>query len=192
MIGLVILLLCAAIEANAVDPKFLGLMKQSAVSCTYPDAFRYETGADGDKALQQNYTSGSFTTVGSITGAVQLCATLIRLGTAPDVDITFYLYSDDTGNPASLLATSTSTVDAQTVAETRTEYCVAIPSTNLSATTRYHVVLSKAYTDASNTVKWTRNDGGSPTEIINEGATLPPTTDYDTSMSLYIAVKTCN
>lgn len=162
--------------------------KKNAVSCS--GSYSYATGVDYDFALNNNFLSSSFTTTEAITGANKVCVTLTQVGTAPDVQITYYLRADLAGAPDTLLATSTATLSAQSISAspTRTQYCLAIPATNLANTTRYHIVLNKAYTDSSNTVKWSHNDGGSPSEILYYGAANPPTTLSDSTIHGYMEV----
>lgn len=198
-IGLLILILSAwAQYVFSAEPIQLARMNPyvagGAADCTYPAAFSYATGNDYNHRLVQSYTSGSFTTVAAINGVVQICAQLRQVGTAPAVNITMYLNEDAEGAPGDVLQTSTNTKSAQTISSDASGelVCLDIASTNLYATTRYWITISSASTDASNAIFTLNNDGGSPTEKVYNGSTNPPTTTVDSSMSMFLAVKTCN
>lgn len=168
-----------------------------AAACS--GSFTYATGLDYDLGVRYNFISNSFTTIEAITNSNKLCVKLRQIGTAPDVQITYYLYDDSSGVPSTLLSTSTTTLSAQSVngalqtTEDYTDYCLTMtPEVSLASATRYHVVLGgAAYTDTTNKVVWAMNDGGSPTQNSFKGETAPPSTDYGTTQNCYITVG-CN
>jgi len=169
----------------------MGSVAGGAAACSYPQKGVYATGADLDYPLSYNFVAGSFTTTSAYT-VVRIGVTLIQVGTAPNVQITAYLYDNSSDQPSTLLGTSTDTISATTVSLSRTEYYWNFAGIALSNTTKYHIVLTKAYTDASNAIKWTMNDGGATAEEYNRATTLPTWTTVDTSISPYFSTYSCD
>lgn len=77
----------------------------------------------------------------------------------PTNDYTILLYSDDSGEPDSLLATSSSTIDAGDLSSSEYVWLgVSFAGYSIVSGTTYHIVVSSTV-DTSNYVRWGSNPG---------------------------------
>lgn len=190
---LILILLLLAI------PAFAGVMSgviggSGTVVCSYPVVQSYATGGDAELRILHLYTGGSFTAASNFT-LVRVGATLKQFGTAPAVNITAYIFESDEGTPeapGALIATSTTTVAAQSISTVAyTEYTWDFTGVSITSGQNYFIMLSDAETDASNTVKWQLDDGGvGGAWCYSDG--LPTWTNYDDSITPYYSVMSCN
>lgn len=106
------------------------------------------------------YKSSSFVPGSSYTLTKIEIPLAIGLG-SPSFDINVYLYSDDgsgsNGKPSTLLATSTTTLAANTLTSSFVYYPFLFSGYALTNGTKYHIVVKSSAYDASNHAKWSIN-----------------------------------
>lgn len=167
-------------------------------SCTYPVSIDLSASHDASSYSMiydnnSRYMGTSFTTTGAI-GLRRVTLLPFREG-SPTAILTAYIYSDDSDSPDALLGTSTSTIDASTVAlyGDREERYFDFDEVSLSGTTKYWVVIwGSVQGDGSNRIRirGTSSDGASGEDIaIGSTAALSFNTYADDQ--LYLKIHTC-
>lgn len=186
---LLFLLLCCAVQ---VDARMNAYIAGSVASggCTYTAKDSHAPASIHEQKLSYNYNATSFTT-GSAYTLKRLTVYLKCVGTCPAVNITGYIYSDNSGAPNTALATSTDTIAASTIGTSDYAYYpLNFTGVELSNATKYHIVLTKAYTDSENYIYWYIDQTESG-QSVYYGNTSPPSSLLDSSGQGVFATYSC-
>lgn len=169
---LIILFFCSVASARMTIPQLAGDVESQVTPCTVSQ--QTETGAsDGLDSVGKYSTELKMATQFQYSGtdgkAICAVSVWIQAYGTPSQDYYVAIYSDSSNDPDAALGTS----DAKDVSgigssEVEVEFTFSTPTSALSTSTLYHVVLYTASNDSSNYINWHYDEGTAGTKRVNQ------------------------
>lgn len=199
-LSLILILIALPLYANPCMQIFMSGSTSTAAppaACTTAVNPQDMGASDGDRAVFRYTTSDWWSSAfiaGKTTTICQVCVKLkLQTETAPDYNITLYLYANSVGDDASTVLANGNygTIAASTLSTTYQSVCFTGGSAAVENTVRYHIVLASSgvaevnYVNASYDSTCTTEDVEYSANGASDGSWVSMSTAYCLTAELY-------